>query len=164
MGTILSNSATTVWTKEEKTKLQKQLTDSQKAKTPPAGTPIMSVAESGNSPVHVLVRGNPHAPGKQVSPTIPAALRIPSPEMPETRPAGGTSGKRLALAKWLVSKNNPLTARVFVNRLWQFHFGRGIVPTPNDFGKFGEAFELFKFFGLGSNFRNSILPRLLELR
>jgi hypothetical protein len=119
--------------------LQKQLTDSRKAKTPPAGTPIMSVAESGHTPVHVLVRGNPHAPGKQVSPTIPAVLRIPVPEIPEARPAGGTSGKRLALAKWLVSKNNPLTARVFVNRLWQFHFGRGIVPTPNDFGKFGEA-------------------------
>ncbi len=119
--------------------LQKKLEDSRKASPPPAGSPIMSVAESGNTPVHVLARGNPHAPGKQVQPTIPAMLRIPAPVILEARPAGGTSGKRLALAKWLVSKNNPLTARVFVNRLWQFHFGRGIVPTPNDFGKFGEA-------------------------
>src|SRR5581483_9918449 len=48
------------------------------------------------------------------------------------------SHKRLALANWLASKDNPLTARVMANRVWQFHFGRGIVPTPNDFGKLGE--------------------------
>ena len=48
-------------------------------------------------------------------------------------------GGRLALATWLTDPKNPLTARVMVNRLWQHHFGRGIVPTPNDFGKFGEA-------------------------
>lgn len=119
--------------------LQKQLADSRKARPAPAGIRIMSVSESGNTPVHVLVRGNPHAKGKQVQPTIPAMLQIPAPELPKQRPLPESSGKRLALAKWLVSKNNPLTARVFVNRLWQYHFGRGIVPTPNDFGKFGEA-------------------------
>jgi hypothetical protein len=48
-------------------------------------------------------------------------------------------GKRRALAEWLVDRRNPLTARVFANRLWQYHFGRGIVPTTNDFGKLGES-------------------------
>ena len=47
-------------------------------------------------------------------------------------------GKRRALADWLTDRRNPRTARVMANRLWQYHFGRGIVPTPNDFGKLGE--------------------------
>ena len=49
-----------------------------------------------------------------------------------------STGRRTALAGWIASKDNPLTARVFVNRVWQYHFGKGIVPTANDFGKLGE--------------------------
>jgi hypothetical protein len=49
-----------------------------------------------------------------------------------------TTGRRAALALWLTDKNNPLTARVMLNRLWQHHFGRGIVSTPGDFGAMGE--------------------------
>ena len=48
-----------------------------------------------------------------------------------------TTGRRLALAKWLTSKDHPLVARVIVNRIWMHHFGQGIVKTPSDFGKFG---------------------------
>jgi hypothetical protein len=55
------------------------------------------------------------------------------------RPDGRTSGRRLALAQWIGSAQNPLTARVIVNRLWQKHFGRGIVATLENFGKMGEA-------------------------
>ena len=47
-------------------------------------------------------------------------------------------GKRRALADWLTDRQNPRTARVMANRIWQYHFGRGIVPTPNDFGGLGE--------------------------
>jgi hypothetical protein len=52
--------------------------------------------------------------------------------------AGGSSGRRTALADWIASPDNPLTARVMVNRLWQHHFGEGIVRTPSDFGINGE--------------------------
>ena len=48
------------------------------------------------------------------------------------------SNRRLALADWITDPNNPLTARVIVNRLWQWHFGRGIVATPSDFGYGGQ--------------------------
>lgn len=52
--------------------------------------------------------------------------------------AGGSSGRRTALAEWIASPGNPLTARVMVNRIWQHHFGEGLVPTPSDFGLNGE--------------------------
>ncbi len=48
-----------------------------------------------------------------------------------------TDKPRLKLAEWIVDPANPLTARVMVNRIWQYHFGRGIVATPNDFGRMG---------------------------
>jgi hypothetical protein len=64
-------------------------------------------------------------------------LRHPPTVMP--RPDGRTSGRRLALARWIGSPQNPLTARVIVNRLWQKHFGRGIVATLENFGKMGES-------------------------
>jgi hypothetical protein len=65
-----------------------------------------------------------------VTPAVPAVLHNLEP---------GATPNRLAFARWLVSKDNPLTARVTVNRLWQMLFGRGIVNTPEDFGLRGEA-------------------------
>ncbi|HEU4752579.1 MAG TPA: PSD1 and planctomycete cytochrome C domain-containing protein, partial [Armatimonadota bacterium] len=88
---------------------------------------------------HLLLRGDPHTPGPEVQPALPAVL-ADRPSVPITPPRGVKStGRRSALAQWLVSPENPLTARVLVNRLWQHHFGRGIVGTPNDFGKNGQA-------------------------
>ena len=61
-------------------------------------------------------------------------------EPTELPPSNGhTSGRRRALAEWLVSKDNPLTARVMVNRIWHHHFGRGIVASIDNFGKMGES-------------------------
>jgi hypothetical protein len=83
-------------------------------------------------PTYVLHRGDPRRKGAVVQPAFPRVLR-------DTLPfshAGMLS--RLDLARWLSSSVHPLTARVLVNRLWQHHFGRGLVATPNDFGFRGE--------------------------
>lgn len=74
---------------------------------------------------------------------VPAgALSILNDVLPfsQEQPAGlKTTGRRLAFADWLLAAENPLTTRVFVNRIWLGHFGKGIVPTPGDFGRLGEA-------------------------
>jgi hypothetical protein len=86
------------------------------------------------SPIHLLSRGDYHAKGQSVG-MRPLGVLLPdgAPELPET-----TAKPRAELAKWIVDPNNPLTARVMVNRIWHYHFGRGIVATPNDFGRVGE--------------------------
>ncbi len=83
-------------------------------------------------PTHRLYRGEPEAKREQVEPNAIEAfttLNLDS-DSPERE-------RRLALADWITSKENPLAARVIVNRLWQFHFGTGIVDTPSDFGRNG---------------------------
>lgn len=59
-------------------------------------------------------------------------------QKPDIKPSATSTGRRTALANWIADENNPLSTRVIVNRVWQRHFGRGIVPTPNDFGTLGE--------------------------
>ena len=93
----------------------------------------MCVREHGQAETHVLLRGNPRLLGPKVEPGVPEMLG----ETYMTFTSG--PGKRRALADWLTDRRNPMTARVLVNRLWQFHFGRGLVPTPNDFGQLGEG-------------------------
>ncbi len=92
------------------------------------------------SPTHLLERGSFETPGKVV---IPGVLTVvDDPVRPFTVPARleenpHTTGRRLAFARWLTRTDNPLTARVFVNRVWQYHFGTGIVATTDDFGARG---------------------------
>jgi hypothetical protein len=85
------------------------------------------------TPIHVLKRGEWSMPLDQVLPNPPTVLPISS----STLSSASDSTPRMALAEWLVDRQNPLTARVIANRLWQYHFGRGIVPSPNDFGRNG---------------------------
>ncbi len=94
----------------------------------PPGAPIPAT--------QVLVRGNPHRPGDTVVAAVPAILDAKPLVKPDdiTR----TSGRRLAFARWLTAPENPLLARVIVNRVWQQHFGTGLVRTPGDFGLMGE--------------------------
>ena len=91
------------------------------------------------SPTYLLQRGDYLSPGRLVGPGVPSVLtdgRTPFRVEPPW-PGSKKTGRRLALAKWLVDRNHPLTARVMVNRIWRHHFGRGIVETLGNFGKSG---------------------------
>jgi mono/diheme cytochrome c family protein len=112
------------------------------------GIPINAVTEVPGepAPLHVHLRGSAHAPGALVQPAFPSILAstdssepVPASVTRQQREGFSSSGRRLALAKWIASPANPLTARVMVNRIWQHHFGRGIAASTNDFGKLGEA-------------------------
>lgn len=87
-------------------------------------------------PIHVLGRGSVQSPGAQALPgALSAVAKLPS-RFPEA--ASGPEGKRrAALAQWIVSPDNMLTWRSIVNRVWHFHFGAGLVDSPNDFGRMG---------------------------
>lgn len=91
---------------------------------------------SANAPeTHILIRGSATRPGERVEPAVPAILVQ---QQPAFAPNGEKStGRRLGLAKWIADESNPLTARVIVNRVWQQHFGEGIVSTASDFGLMG---------------------------
>lgn len=94
---------------------------------------LMSDKRDSIDSIHVLKAGDHRSPLEQVQPGFPAVLFPNEPEM--ANPVSDkTMGRRLTLAKWIVSQENPWTARVIVNRLWQKYFGVGIVSTPNDFG------------------------------
>jgi cytochrome c553 len=85
---------------------------------------------------HVLYRGDTESPQERVAPAALSAVKTLAAELTA---AGAPDGaRRLALARWLTHPANPLTARVMVNRLWHYHFGRGLVGTPGDFGFNGE--------------------------
>ncbi|MBI4905303.1 MAG: DUF1553 domain-containing protein [Acidobacteria bacterium] len=85
--------------------------------------------------IHLLTRGDYRFKGPKVG-MRPLGILLPegTPEMPLT-----TEKPRVKLAEFIVEPGNPLTSRVFVNRVWQYHFGRGLVSTPNDFGRMGTA-------------------------
>ncbi len=96
----------------------------------------LCVSESGRTPpeTFVLVRGNPRSRGDKVEPGFPSVLTARGPVFGPPNPNVATAGRRKVLADWIASPDNPLTARVMANRLWQHHFGRGIVRSSNDFG------------------------------
>ncbi|MGV3720181.1 MAG: DUF1553 domain-containing protein, partial [Actinomycetota bacterium] len=102
----------------------------QTADAPPRAHTLVELAPSRDA--RILIRGNPQRPGSRVPRQFLAALSAPArkPFRPEAA--------RLDLAREIIRKDNPLTARVFVNRVWQRHFGEGLVRTPSDFGVRGE--------------------------
>lgn len=94
------------------------------------------VAEDAKGPFPVFIGGNPQRPGEAVVPASLSTLAEVAPgyELPDTAPE---AERRRRLAEWITHPDNPLPARVLANRLWHYHFGIGIVDTPNDFGYMG---------------------------
>lgn len=87
---------------------------------------------------HVLRRGNVDLRGPEVSPGAPGVLSSTPLDFPTPDSTARTSGRRKVLANWLASSSNPLAYRVLANRVWQHHFGRGLVATVNNFGLAGD--------------------------
>ncbi|HVE38320.1 MAG TPA: DUF1549 and DUF1553 domain-containing protein, partial [Planctomycetota bacterium] len=92
------------------------------------GTPYAGVHDA-----RIRIRGDIQRPGDVVPRGFPAVLS------PDASPGVGPGSGRWTLARWLSSPQHPLTARVMVNRIWQHHFGEGLVRTPSNFGRMGEA-------------------------
>ena len=100
---------------------------------------ITAVSELGHPdspPTYRLFGGIQDRPEEEVQPDFPAA--IAQGVKPHIVPTATSSGRRTALAEWIASPTNPLTARVFVNRVWSWYFGTGIVSTVSDFGRAGQ--------------------------
>lgn len=109
------------------------------AQLPPPPAHAWTVADTDPvPPTYVLKRGDPKKKLREVPSAFPRVLTEPvALTGVPARPASPGRLDRRALAAWLTQPNHPLTARVFVNRVWQHHFGRGLVATPNDFGTRG---------------------------
>lgn len=121
----------------------KKLSDKATAlrKTKPTEEFIRALTDSPGKapPTHLYHRGDPDQPKEVVPPGGLAVLDSALPLVVPGKPLpSGSTGRRLALAQWLTDPRHPLTARVFVNRVWMHHFGRGLVATPGDFGRLGE--------------------------
>lgn len=114
----------------ERGKLRRQLSELPQCQGLQEGGIPLTVYE-GFHDAHIHVRGRYDRPGELV------ARRMPLLFAPAKQPAITEGSGRLELARWLASPDHPLTARVMVNRLWQHHFGQGIVRTPNNYGKLG---------------------------
>ncbi len=107
-------------------------------------------------PIFLLARGQVTQPGKEMIPGALSALTF-APARFSLAPDAPEGERRAALARWITDPQNPLTWRSIVNRVWQYHFGRGLVETTNDFGRNGALpshSELLDW--LGTEFRDSV--------
>jgi hypothetical protein len=109
-----------------------------RAAAPPSAEPLVyAVVPKQPGPTHLLKRGDPDMKAEEVSPAPPTAVTGPPADfaLPASAPEGE---RRRQFAAWLTHPDNPLTWRVMANRVWHYHFGRGIVGTPNDLGLNGD--------------------------
>jgi mono/diheme cytochrome c family protein len=110
---------------------------------PPAAAQALVVKEQSTPrETFVLLRGNPNSHGERVVPGFPAVLSAegaPDPQIAPLVEDRHSSGRRRVLADWIVSPDNPLTSRVIANRVFQYHFGRGIVRSSSNFGYMGTS-------------------------
>ncbi len=125
---------------QEYQKMQSEMQElnAERKKLPPRKM-ALSVRRSLKEPreTFVLLRGNPHVKGEPVQPGFPEIFGGEQAIIPQPSAEQKTSGRRRVLAEWIADQDNLLTSRVIVNRIWQHHFGRGIVQSPNNFGQLG---------------------------
>jgi hypothetical protein len=108
-----------------------------KRETPDVARGYFLTEDSPKGPTtQILLRGSATRPGAKVEAGVPTVLAEKQPEF--LKPDSSTTRRRLSLANWIATPENPLTARVIVNRVWQLHFGHGLVRTESDFGVHGE--------------------------
>ncbi len=124
--------------KRQHQELRRQIAELEKQKPKPYET-ARAIGEAGRQalPSHFLHRGSPDAKGSLMTPGVLSVLQTDY-QFPAAPEGAKSSWRRRGFAEWVVSPANPLTARVMVNRLWQHHFGEGIVRTPSNFGQLGE--------------------------
>lgn len=142
----------------------------QLAELPPADW-VLSLAKCDTHPAttHVMYRGNPHAPGEAVEPGFPELFGDTSSTIPTPTSDARSAGRRRVLANWIASPDNLLTGRVIANRVWQHHFGRGIVRTASNFGRLGappthpELLDWLTFYLIDHQWRLKPLHRLILL-
>jgi Protein of unknown function (DUF1553)/Protein of unknown function (DUF1549) len=123
---------------EDYEKLRKELQKFSDKKPSRGANTFTTATELGHPdapPTHIFFGGNHERPLDEVQPAFPEGITS---EKPDIKPTATSSGRRTALANWIANPNNPLTARVFVNRIWNQYFGKGIVVTVSDFGKAGD--------------------------
>lgn len=120
--------------------LQRKLKDAvQAGKELPPREMVMGLGRCNTKPeqTFVLFRGSPHSPADAVEPSFPEIFGSARPDASSFEASDRSAGRRRVLAEWITSPDNMLTARVMANRVWQFHFGRGIVRSSNNFGQLG---------------------------
>jgi len=123
--------------KEEREKLKKEIEKLEKQRRKHTHGLLMIDKTDDIAKIHVLFQGDHKAPRDEVEPGFLSILD-PQPAALAKSQNAQTTGRRLALANWIVAPENPLTARVFVNRVWLAMLGKPLVATPNDFGLAGE--------------------------
>ncbi|QDS95356.1 Planctomycete cytochrome C [Roseimaritima multifibrata] len=122
---------------------------------------------STEEPTRLLFRGNPHSPADEVGIGFPKLFNADEPAAPTRGTEKGSAGRRRILADWIASKENMMTSRVMANRVWQFHFGRGIVRSTSNFGQLGtppthpKLFEWLAFRLMDEDWKLKPLHRLI---
>ena len=119
--------------------LRKELDELKSRKAPADRALVVTEAGPEAPETHLMLRGNPHSPGDKVEPGFLQVVgNVSTPTLPTPAPGSKSTGRRTVLADWIASPTNPLTARVMANRVWQYHFGRGIVKSSSNLGTQGD--------------------------
>ena len=134
----LYNAAITDAEQQQLARTRRQIRQTERSIAAVPAPPIWWIGRFGTPPAstHVFVGGDPQKPGPAVTPASLSTLQHEGPAYALAEDAAEPQ-RRMALADWIADPSNPLTPRVLVNRVWQHHFGRGIVATPSDFGAMG---------------------------